>query len=49
MKGKLALVVVDLQEDFLPDNGSLAVAEGRSIVPLINELLKYQKNTGGLQ
>lgn len=43
MKGKLALVVVDLQEDFLPDNGSLAVGEGRSIVPLINELLNTEK------
>lgn len=43
MKGKSALVVVDLQEDFLPDDGSLAVAEGRSIIPLINGLLDTEK------
>jgi len=34
-----ALVVVDMQEDFCPPNGSLAVQEGRSIAPLINSLL----------
>ena len=36
---KLALVVVDLQEDFLPPDGSLAIKDGRSIVPDINKLL----------
>ncbi|KAK3393514.1 Isochorismatase-like protein [Podospora didyma] len=36
---KPALLVVDLQEDFCPPNGSLAVNDGRSIVPLINSLL----------
>ncbi|KAK3335923.1 Isochorismatase-like protein [Cercophora scortea] len=34
-----ALLVVDMQEDFCPPNGSLAVAEGRDVVPLINSLL----------
>ncbi|KAI0353064.1 Isochorismatase hydrolase [Trametes cingulata] len=37
---KPALLVVDVQEDFCPPNGSLAVPEGRDIVPVINELLK---------
>ncbi|KAI3406602.2 PNC1 [Candida oxycetoniae] len=36
---KRALVVIDLQEDFLPPNGSLAIQDGRTIVPAINELL----------
>ncbi|KAJ6553872.1 Isochorismatase-like protein [Mycena sp. CBHHK59/15] len=34
-----ALLIVDLQEDFLPPNGSLAVSGGRDIVPVINSLL----------
>ncbi|KAF7297433.1 OrdA protein [Mycena indigotica] len=34
-----ALIIVDLQEDFCPPNGSLAVAGGRDIVPVINTLL----------
>jgi len=33
-----ALIVVDVQNDFLP-GGSLAVAEGDSIIPIINQLL----------
>ncbi|KAJ3753840.1 Isochorismatase-like protein [Lentinula raphanica] len=37
---KPALIIVDLQEDFCPPNGSLAVAEGRSIAPIINDLLR---------
>jgi len=36
---KPALIIVDLQEDFLPPNGSLAVADGRDIIPVINNLL----------
>ncbi|KAF2644418.1 Isochorismatase hydrolase [Massarina eburnea CBS 473.64] len=36
-----ALVIVDVQEDFCPPNGSLAVTDGRSIVPLLNTLLSY--------
>lgn len=34
-----ALIIVDLQEDFCPPNGSLAVAEGRDIATPINDLL----------
>ncbi|KAJ5574265.1 isochorismatase family hydrolase [Penicillium hispanicum] len=34
-----ALIVVDMQEDFCPPKGSLAVQDGRSIAPLINSLL----------
>lgn len=36
---KRALVVVDLQGDFLPPNGSLAIANGSSIVKPIIELI----------
>ncbi|KAL7620879.1 NAD(+) salvage pathway protein [Parahypoxylon ruwenzoriense] len=36
-----ALIVVDLQEDFCPPNGSLAVANGRDITLLINKLLAF--------
>ncbi|KAL1602921.1 NAD(+) salvage pathway protein [Nothophoma quercina] len=39
MSFKPALVVVDVQEDFCPPNGALAVTGGRDIVPAINELL----------
>ncbi|KAI1796162.1 isochorismatase family hydrolase [Ganoderma leucocontextum] len=35
-----ALLVVDMQEDFCPPNGSLAVEGARDIVPLLNDLLK---------
>ncbi|KAF3764283.1 Isochorismatase hydrolase [Cryphonectria parasitica EP155] len=34
-----ALVIVDLQEDFCPPHGSLAVTEGRDIAGPVNELL----------
>lgn len=34
-----ALIIVDLQEDFCPPHGSLAVAEGRDIATPVNELL----------
>ncbi|KAI9924722.1 NAD(+) salvage pathway protein [Aspergillus wentii] len=34
-----ALIVVDMQEDFCPPDGSLAVEGGRSIAPVINSLL----------
>ncbi|KAL2199432.1 Isochorismatase-like protein [Corynascus similis CBS 632.67] len=40
-----ALLVVDMQEDFCPPNGSLAVHEGRSITPLINSLLALPSST----
>lgn len=36
---KKALLVVDLQKDFLP-GGSLAVKQGNEIIPLINALIK---------
>ncbi|KAL5119380.1 NAD(+) salvage pathway protein [Pleosporales sp. CAS-2024a] len=39
MTFKPALVVVDMQEDFCPPHGALAVAGGRDIVPTINKLL----------
>ncbi|KAJ7227010.1 pyrazinamidase/nicotinamidase, partial [Mycena pura] len=39
MNSKVALVIVDLQEDFCPPDGSLAVSGGRDIVPVINGLL----------
>ncbi|KAJ7108062.1 Isochorismatase-like protein [Mycena crocata] len=39
MDSKVALVIVDLQEDFCPPSGSLAVSGGREIVPIINGLL----------
>ena len=35
-----ALIVVDFQNDFCPPNGSLAVAQGRNIAPIVNSLLK---------
>ncbi|KAJ3739749.1 Isochorismatase-like protein [Lentinula detonsa] len=37
---KPALLIIDFQEDFCPPNGALAVAEGRSIAPIINDLLR---------
>ncbi|KAH7319300.1 isochorismatase family protein [Rhexocercosporidium sp. MPI-PUGE-AT-0058] len=36
---KPALIIVDLQEDFCPPNGTLAVPNGRSTIPTINHLL----------
>ncbi|KAK6522019.1 NAD(+) salvage pathway protein [Arthrobotrys megalospora] len=38
-KYKPALLVVDMQEDFCPPNGSLAVTNGRDVIPVINTLL----------
>lgn len=40
---RCALVVVDVQEDFLPPNGLLAVADGRAIVNPIVDLLDVNK------
>ncbi|KAH9833707.1 isochorismatase family hydrolase [Rhodofomes roseus] len=34
-----ALLIVDVQEDFCPPNGALAVPDGRAVVPVINDLL----------
>ncbi|PVH83450.1 Isochorismatase hydrolase [Cadophora sp. DSE1049] len=36
---KPALIIVDLQEDFCPPNGSLAVESGRAVIPTVNHLL----------
>ena len=36
---KTALLLVDLQHDFLPPDGSLAVPEGDVILPLVYRLL----------
>ncbi|MCJ1269769.1 NAD(+) salvage pathway protein [Lobaria immixta] len=36
---KTALLVVDMQEDFCPPNGSLAIEGGRALAPTINKLL----------
>ena len=36
---KRALIIVDLQNDFLP-GGALAVKEGDQIIPIVNDLLK---------
>jgi len=35
-----ALVIVDIQNDFLPPEGSLAVTNGDKIIPVVLELLK---------
>lgn len=35
-----ALIVVDVQEDFCPPDGSLAVPDGRAVVPVANRLLR---------
>ncbi|KAK5054400.1 hypothetical protein LTR84_001290 [Exophiala bonariae] len=43
MAFKPALIVVDMQNDFCPPNGSLAVSGGRDIAPLINKLLHSQQ------
>lgn len=34
-----ALIIVDVQNDFLPPDGALAVPGGRDIIPLIQALL----------
>lgn len=36
---KPALLVIDFQEDFCPPHGSLAVPDGRTILPILNALL----------
>ncbi len=40
-----ALVIVDVQKDFLP-GGSLAVSEGDRVVPVINELILVFRRAG---
>ncbi|KAI1619728.1 isochorismatase family hydrolase [Exophiala viscosa] len=39
MSFKPALIVVDMQNDFCPPDGSLAISGGKDIVPLINRLV----------
>ena len=34
-----ALIIVDVQNDFLPPSGSLAVPGGRQVIPVIQKLL----------
>ena len=36
---KTALLIVDVQDDFLPPDGALAVPNGKEIIPLIKDLL----------
>ncbi|OBT70120.1 hypothetical protein VE03_00555 [Pseudogymnoascus sp. 23342-1-I1] len=38
---KPALIIVDVQEDFCPPNGALAVPSAPSILPALNTLLAY--------
>lgn len=40
---KTALLIIDLQEDFLPPNGSLATANGREIIQPIIKLMTSDK------
>ncbi|CAO3615027.1 unnamed protein product [Mucor fragilis] len=47
MQSKLALILVDIQNDFL-EGGSLAVAESNSILQPVNSLIKQVKAKGGL-
>lgn len=39
MVSKTALIIVDVQSDFLPPDGALAVPGGREVIPLIKDLL----------
>ncbi|KAI9659010.1 MAG: NAD(+) salvage pathway protein [Bathelium mastoideum] len=36
---KPALLIIDVQNDFCPPDGSLAIPDGRSIAPVVNKLL----------
>lgn len=40
---KSALIVIDVQNDFLPPNGSLAVQNGTDIIPIIKQLIISRK------
>ena len=42
---KTALIIVDVQYDFLPPSGALAVPEGNKIIPRIKDLLSTQQWT----
>lgn len=39
MVSKSALIIVDVQNDFLPPDGALAVPGGNDIIPLIKDLM----------
>jgi len=39
-KRKSALLIIDVQNDFIPPKGSLAVNDGDAVIPVINELRK---------
>ncbi|WVQ70597.1 hypothetical protein IAR50_000116 [Cryptococcus sp. DSM 104548] len=43
---KTALIIVDVQNDFLPPTGSLAVPNGRQVLPVIEELLSPEWEWG---
>lgn len=43
-----ALLIIDLQEDFLPPEGALAVKDGRHLIPSIIGLLDKQYNWGAI-
>jgi nicotinamidase-related amidase len=36
---KTALIIVDVQNDFLPPDGSLAVPDGDQVIPVVQDLL----------
>ena len=42
-----ALLVVDVQNDFCPPSGSLAVANGDAVVPVINRLAESFDHING--
>ncbi|KAJ9127376.1 hypothetical protein QFC24_000783 [Naganishia onofrii] len=46
MREPTALIIVDVQNDFLPPTGSLAVPEGREILPRIHKLLEDDEWAG---
>jgi len=48
MKDNEALILVDIQNDFLP-GGALAVQDGDAIVPIVNQLTKAFKNVFATQ
>lgn len=45
--GKTALIVVDVQNDFM-ETGSLPVAKATEILPVVNQLINGIKERGGL-
>lgn len=34
-----ALILIDIQNDFMPPNGSLAVKDGRAVIPVANQMM----------